>query len=39
MNINALGDVASTYKGTQKKNRFEDKPVEFKSQSMRLNYP
>jgi IS605 OrfB family transposase len=39
MTINALGDVASTYKGKHKKNRFKDKPVKFKSRSMRLNYP
>ncbi|TXT66328.1 MAG: hypothetical protein BAJALOKI1v1_300008 [Promethearchaeota archaeon] len=31
--------MVSTYKGTHKKNRFKDIPVEFKSQSMRLNYP
>ena len=39
MTINALGDVASTYKGKHKKHRFRDKPVRFKSKSMRLNYP
>lgn len=39
MTINAIGDVASTYKGKHKKNRSRNKPVEFKSKSMRLNYP
>ena len=39
MTINALGDVATTYKGKHKKNRFRDEPVKFKSKSMRLNYP
>ncbi|MBD3227197.1 MAG: hypothetical protein GF329_03330 [Candidatus Lokiarchaeota archaeon] len=38
MTINAIGDVASQYKGKQKKNRTRNKPVLFKAQSMRLNY-
>lgn len=39
MTINAIGDVALTYKGKHKKHRCKDKPVCFKSKSMRLNYP
>lgn len=39
MTINAIRDVATTYKGKHKRNRSRANPVKFTSLSMRLNYP